>query len=149
MRIDGRCHCGRITYEAPIDPESVGICHCTDCQTLTGTAFRTFALTYDDGFILLSGEPKTYVKVGESGARRAQTFCAECGSPIYSTSEGGGPKIYSIRIGTSRQRNELIPQGQIWCRSAQPWLGKLTAIPGQDKQGDLSYVVKPQGQGRS
>ncbi len=41
MKIDGGCHCGNITYSAEIDPETVGICHCTDCQTLTGSAFRT------------------------------------------------------------------------------------------------------------
>jgi len=45
MRIDGRCHCGYITYEAEIDPEKVMICHCTDCQTLSGSAFRTVVLT--------------------------------------------------------------------------------------------------------
>jgi hypothetical protein len=56
MRIDGRCHCGFITYEADIDPERVVICHCTDCQTLTGSAFRTAALTHEGGFRLLSGE---------------------------------------------------------------------------------------------
>src|SRR5262245_4627881 len=38
MKVDGRCHCGYITYEAEIDPEKVMICHCTDCQTLTGSA---------------------------------------------------------------------------------------------------------------
>jgi hypothetical protein len=39
MKIDGRCHCGYITYEAEIDPEKVMICHCADCQTLSGSAF--------------------------------------------------------------------------------------------------------------
>jgi len=33
MKIEGRCHCGFITYEAKIDPAKVMICHCTDCQT--------------------------------------------------------------------------------------------------------------------
>jgi hypothetical protein len=128
MKIDGRCHCGFITYEAEIDPEQVMICHCTDCQTLSGSAFRTVALTREDGFKLLSGAVKTYVKTGDSGARRPQGFCPECGSPIYSTSEGEGPKIYSIRLGTSSQRRELIPRAQIWCRSAQPWLGDLGSM---------------------
>ena len=139
MMIDGRCYCGLITYEAEIDPEGVGICHCTDCQTLTGTAFRTFALTYEGGFTLLSGELKAYVKVGESGTRRLQTFCPDCGSPIYATSEGSGPKIYSIRAGTSRQRYDLTPRSQIWCRSAQPWLDTLTSVPGQQMQSDFSF----------
>ena len=41
MKVTGRCHCGQISFEAEIDPAQVRICHCTDCQTLTGTAFRT------------------------------------------------------------------------------------------------------------
>jgi len=110
------------------------LCHCTDCQTLTGSAFRTFALSREDGFTLLSGELKTYVKTSDSGTKRLQTFCPDCGSPIYSTAEGSGPKIYSIRVGTSRQRNELVPRGQIWCRSAQPWLADIGTLPGTETQ---------------
>jgi hypothetical protein len=129
MRIEGRCHCGFITYEAEVDPEKVMICHCTDCQTLSGSAFRSVVLTRENGLKLLSGTLKSYVKTAESGARRPQTFCPECGSPIYSTSEGDSPKVYSIRLGTSLQRRELVPRLQIWCRSAQPWLSDLNSVP--------------------
>jgi hypothetical protein len=59
MKIDGRCHCGFITYEAEIDLEKVMLCHCTDCQMLSGSAFRTVAHTREGGFRLLSGEPKS------------------------------------------------------------------------------------------
>src|ERR1039458_9966468 len=79
MHINGGCHCGRITYEAEIDPEAVSICHCTDCQTLSGTAFRTVARAKKEGFQLLTGEPKVYIKTAESGNKRAQAFCADCG----------------------------------------------------------------------
>ena len=67
MKIDGRCHCGYITYEAEIDPDKTLICHCTDCQTLSGSAFRVVAYTREDAFKLLSGELKIYVKTSESG----------------------------------------------------------------------------------
>ena len=40
MKIDGKCHCGNITFVAETDPGQVIICHCTDCQTLTGTPYR-------------------------------------------------------------------------------------------------------------
>ena len=53
MRVDGSCHCGAITYEAEVDPEKVMICHCTDCQTLSGSSFRTVALTAEGSFRLL------------------------------------------------------------------------------------------------
>jgi hypothetical protein len=60
-RAMGCCHCGYVTYEAEIDPEKVMICHCTDCQTLSGSAFRTVALTREGTFKVLSGELKIYV----------------------------------------------------------------------------------------
>jgi hypothetical protein len=129
MKIDGGCHCGNITYEAEVDPEKAAICHCTDCQSLSGTAFRTVVISLVDAFTLLSGEPKMYAKIGGSGAKRIQAFCPDCGSQIYATSVGDGPKIYGIRLGTVRQRDELPPKRQIWHRSAQKWLADLGAIP--------------------
>jgi hypothetical protein len=134
MKIDGRCHCGFITYEAEIDPANVGICHCTDCQSLTGSAFRTMVHTPEARFRLLSGSPKTYVKTAESGNLRAQVFCPECGSPIYATSVGPGPKVLGIRVGTIRQRATLPPRKQYWTRSALAWLGDIAGLPKVDAQ---------------
>ena len=135
MKIDGRCHCGSITYEAEIDPEKVRICHCTDCQRLSGTAFRVSVGTPEAQFALLSGSPKTYVKTGENGARRAQVFCAECGSQIYATAaDGDAPRILNLRTGTIDQRDRLAPRSQIWCRSAQPWLGEIGSLPAREMQ---------------
>jgi hypothetical protein len=134
MHIDGRCHCGAITYEAEIDPAGVGICHCTDCQTLTGTAFRTMVHVPEADFRLLSGEPRTYVKTAESGNQRAQVFCPTCGSPLYATSVGPGPKVLGLRVGTIRQRGSLVPRKQYWARSALPWLEGLGDIPAVERE---------------
>jgi hypothetical protein len=129
MRIDGQCHCGYITYEAVVDPEKVEICHCTDCQTLSGSAFRTVVPTPEENVTLLSGKPSVYVKTGESGAKRIQAFCPKCGTPIYSTAVGDGPKFYGIRVGTVRQRDQLPPKKQYWVRSAQQWVDAVGSIP--------------------
>jgi hypothetical protein len=134
MKIDGRCHCGYITYEAEIDPEKVMICHCADCQTLSGSTFRTVAFTLENTFRLLSGELTIYVKTGESGTKRPQSFCPKCGTPIYSSTAGEGPKIHVIRLGTARQRDQLVPKVQIWDRSSQHWLTDLSSIPRSKKQ---------------
>ena len=37
MNIDGRCHCGYIRFEADADPDKAAICHCTDCQSFSGS----------------------------------------------------------------------------------------------------------------
>ena len=134
MKIDGRCHCGAISYEAEIDPGDVLICHCSDCQAMSGTPFRTAVRTSEANFKLLSGKPTTYIKTAESGNKRIQTFCGACGSPIYATSVGEGPRVLGIRLGTVRQRDQLVPRKQYWARSALPWLPDLAAIPKVEKQ---------------
>jgi hypothetical protein len=136
MKVDGRCHCGRITFTAEIDPDKAMICHCEDCQTLSGSAFRTVVPTQPGTFRLLSGEPTIYVKVGESGTPRQQSFCANCGSPIYSGTldEAAAGKVHSLRVGALRQRRAIVPKVQIWCRSEQPWLDQRGTMRRVDKQ---------------
>lgn len=133
MKIDGACHCGAIRYEAEIDPQTVAICHCTDCQTLSGSAFRVVVPGKREGFRLLAGEPKIYVKDSDSGRKRAQAFCGNCGTPMYA-SEVENPAVFSIRLGTARQRAELPPRVQRWCRSAQAWTLHLDPVRQVAKQ---------------
>jgi hypothetical protein len=128
-----RCSAAR-RNEADINPEKVMICHCSDCQTLSGSAFRTVVFTHEDTFKLLSGELKIYVKTGESGTKRPQSFCPECGTPIYSSTLREGPKVHVIRVGTARQRDQLVPKVQLWCRSSQGWLSDLGSILKIEKQ---------------
>jgi hypothetical protein len=133
MKITGGCHCGAISYEAQIDPHTVAVCHCTDCQMLSGSAFRVVVPAKREGFKLLSGEPTIYVKTGESGRKRVQSFCSTCGTPIYS-SHVTDPQVFSIRLGTAHQRAELPPKVQIWCRSALGWTMHLEPVRQDAKQ---------------
>jgi len=128
MKIDGQCHCGLVTYEADIDPLKVSICHCTDCQTLTGSPYRVTAICSGEQ-IRMTGKPtQTYVKTGDNGRRWFQHFCGQCGSPLFTE---GGPDDWGIRWGSIRQRAQLKPTRQIWCRSAAPWINDLAGLPGQ------------------
>jgi hypothetical protein len=135
MKIHGSCHCGAITFEAEADPEKTSICHCTDCQASTGSAFRTNIPVRGGDFQMLSGEPTIYVKTtADSGHPRAQAFCPKCGSPIYSTTPGDGPKAaYMVRVGILRERDQFAPRVQNWCRSALPWVDDLSGMRRNDK----------------
>jgi hypothetical protein len=137
MKIDGRCQCGHITFEGEADPDKAWVCHCTDCQAGTGTAFRVNVPVAGTSFRLKSGTPTLYVKTtAESGTPRAQAFCPICGSPIYSTSVGEGPKqSYTVRIGILRQRDQFVPKRQNWFRSAQAWVTGLSTLHKNEKQG--------------
>jgi hypothetical protein len=135
MKIDGSCQCGGIAFEAEVDPKQVNICHCTDCQAFSGSAFRIGIAAPAKDFKIKSGKPKTYVKTAETGAKRAQVFCPDCGTHLYATA--ADPKeatVYRLRYGAVRQRHELTPSTQIWCRSAAPWVNGIAAIPARERQ---------------
>ena len=135
MKINGACQCGNITIEGEVDPEKVRLCHCTDCQINSGTAFRFNVPVSGDTF-KMTGEPAIYIKTtAESGRPRAQAFCPKCGSPLYTTSPGEGRQAsYMVRAGILAQRDQLIPKQQIWFRSAQAWVTGLDAVTKNPKQ---------------
>jgi len=134
MKIDGSCHCGAVRYEAEIDPDAVYLCHCADCQAISGSPFRWAVSVPAEDYTLLSGTPKTYVKTSERGSKNHQVFCPDCASPLYSTFADGGGRTLNLRLGTARQRDQLRPSSEFWCRSAQPWLPRLEGSTCLEKQ---------------
>ena len=134
MKVDGHCHCGAVRFRAEVDPSKVVACHCTDCQTLSGAAFRTVVPTVEGSFELLSGKLNVYVKTGDSGNRREQSFCPDCGTPIYSAPVGPDPRVMGLRVGALTQRDQLVPAIQFWTRSAQRWLPGLALIEALETQ---------------
>jgi hypothetical protein len=132
MHIDGACHCGQISFTAQVDPSRVMVCHCSDCQVLSGAPFRA-VVAAAIGQFTVRGQPKSYIKVAQSGNRRAQVFCPECGTPLYATAPEN-PTSVIIRLGCVKQRAQLKPAVQIWQHSALPWLAELPGIAGTPEQ---------------
>lgn len=130
MKINGECQCGKITFEAEADPDNAYICNCTDCQTLAGSAFRWSVTVPESDFMLFTGDPKTFVKVLDDGSTGShQVFCADCGSPIYSTTQPGNEaRFFNIRVPTLKQQADLEPHIQYWKSSAPKWLAEMDQI---------------------
>jgi len=134
MRVRGSCHCGKIAYTASVDPDRVTICHCTDCQKLSGSAYRVTVPAAAESFALLSGTPTLYVKTADSGAKRVHAFCGNCGSPMYAHAADGPIKTYGLRIGGIDQRHQLSPRTQKWCHSALDWSEDISELPRSDRE---------------
>lgn len=132
MKIDGHCYCGEIAFEAEVDPATLSICHCTDCQRLTGSAFRMTIATSAAQFVLRRGTPRSFIKTAESGNKRRHAFCGTCGTPIYACAPEN-PQSYGLRVCTITQRASFSPQRQIWRRSALGWVDALAAVPASEK----------------
>lgn len=127
MKVHGSCHCGAVQFDAEVDPKLTSVCHCNDCQKLTGTAFRLSTPALPGSFQLAQGAPKVYVKVAESGSRRAQAFCPDCGSPLF-TYDADNPTTYGLRVGVLDERQQLAPTWQKWCESSLPWVETIASV---------------------
>jgi hypothetical protein len=113
---------GKIGFAAAINPDLVVICHCSDCQIISGAPYRANVPVKRENFEL-SGEPKscvkTAVKTAASGRKVALAFCGDCGSALYST-RLVNPDLLYLRLGWVKERAELMPKLQGWCSFAMP-----------------------------
>ena len=135
MNIDGTCLCGQIKFEAIIDPEKTTICHCTDCQINSVTAFGYVVGAINDSFNLLKGELSFYIKLADSGAKRELAFCGKCGTRIYAKPENGESGFFGLRVGTIRQRQSLHPKRQVCKKSCLDWV--------QDIKMEQTFETQP------
>jgi hypothetical protein len=134
MKVEGQCHCGAIVYEAEVEPGTIAICHCADCQMQSGSVFRATIPAPAGEFRIVKGTPRKYYKVGDSGATRVHAFCENCGGPVYSCA-AEHPKTYSLRVGALKERYELgRPLRQIWTQRRFPWVLSLEGVQAFDSQ---------------
>lgn len=102
------------------EPKLTLVCHCTDCQKYTGSAFGVFAIIKKTKFAL-SGELKGYTTKGESGRVNTRYFCGTCGSSIYSELEKA-PGIVVISVGTLEGGQSLVPSVHTWVKQKHAWV---------------------------
>jgi hypothetical protein len=59
-KITGGCQCGTIRYEVAGAPKRLVVCHCSDCQRQSGSAFGMTMVVSEADFRLIKGNFKTY-----------------------------------------------------------------------------------------
>jgi len=139
MNISGGCFCGELRYEADITDAPVGVCHCRDCQILSGSAFRTSCAVAPGKFKVTKGEPSHFDKKADSGKVRRMLFCGNCGTHLCSlpTQEEENSFI-SVRVASADQFAQLTPMAEIYCDSKVAWMPDLEntfqfpRMPGDD-----------------
>lgn len=120
MSMTGGCLCGAIRYEVSADPMFQAICHCRDCQYVSGGAPANVILTPAAAITLTKGQTRVYWMEAESGARIGREFCENCGTPLFSELESQ-PQMKVIKVGGLDDPSAFAPALHIWTGSAQPW----------------------------
>lgn len=132
--IEGGCGCGALRYRLDEDPLELHVCHCTDCQTVCGSAFVMSMAVHVRSLELLRGEPAERPFRTPGGVLRCDHRCTECGVRLWSVIQGL-PDVRMLRPGTLDDTSWLDPIAHIWTSSAQPWV--------QIPDGVLRYEQQP------
>ena len=80
-RLKGSCQCGEIRYSVEEDFEAFYLCHCSQCQKTTGSAFASNILTSIDNIEWHSGE-ENIVNYQDKARDFSKSFCANCGAGV-------------------------------------------------------------------
>jgi hypothetical protein len=122
--LPGACYCRAVTYRVADAFEYAFICHCSDCQRTTGSAFKPFAGIEAHHLILASGESQL-ARLGDEANYNA--FYSECGSLLYSVVRGG--RYIHVTLGTLLELPTITPSAHIFVRSKAPWHVIGDALP--------------------
>lgn len=125
--IKGGCACGSIRYTSKSEPIAMLNCHCTDCQLSSGAPFASgiVVMTAD---LEISGTPKSYAVRASSGGLATRSFCADCGTPLFTQSESNA-QFTSIRFPSLDDPSTFKPMLDIYTANAQAWVCLDQGIP--------------------
>ena len=117
----GGCICGAVRYQIIAEPIALFACHCSDCQTVTGSGYVLALRIPYGGVTVIQGEVKCYERTEADERRRMIHRCPHCLTVLWS--ERPDSKAYvTIYGGTLDDSPQLRPVAHIWTREAQAWL---------------------------
>ncbi|MBX9814982.1 MAG: GFA family protein [Sphingomonas sp.] len=131
--LTGGCLCGAVRYRLRegfrLRPYA---CHCTDCQTRTGSAFSLHML-FARADLTIEGELDAGASKQPSGAHATIWGCAICKTRIFAENESR-PGFGSLRCGTLDRSAEVVPAAHLWVGSKQPWIVLPEGVPALAEQ---------------
>ena len=134
LPLRGGCQCGRQRYAVSVRPLTVYACHCTDCQTQSGSAFGLSMPVPRDAVAADFESLGRWERQAASGRTVAGRYCRDCGTRLFHE-PSRSPEILNVKPGTLDDTSWVRPAGHLWLVSAQPWV----LVP----EGDLCYREQP------
>ena len=123
----GGCACGAIRYEISAEPIVSNHCQCRDCQHKSGTGHGSY-MTFPRADVTLTGEPKGWDIVADSGNVKTRAFCSTCGSPVCIT-YAAMPDVLTIHAASLDDPGRFTPQIVTYAARAHAWDDIDPALP--------------------
>jgi len=132
MAITGGCLCRAVRYSISAAPVVTRICWCRVCQYI-GAGSATVNTCFPSAALTVSGEPRDYCLIADSGNVAHRRFCPACGTHLFSDSEAR-PHLIFVRTGTLDEPDIVTPSVTIWTSSAPGWACFDERLPKVERQ---------------
>ncbi len=119
---EGGCLCGAVRYRLEENPMYVQACHCTDCQTVSGSAFVVNLWIEKANVTRLGDSPVSFMNIAGSGKGHEIFHCKKCGTDVFSKYYASPGDDLMVRAGTLDDTSGVEPLVHIFTRSKQPWV---------------------------
>ncbi len=135
----GRCECQSVRYQFQGEPLTCYACHCTDCQTASGSAFGLSMIVNDKDVEVTEGEIAVNT-LDCNGIEVKKHYCTQCSTSFWFSADEY-PSIIALKPGTFDDTSWFKPIAHLWVRSAQPWVTLDKSIPQYEKQPEMSELM--------
>lgn len=116
--LSGSCLCGDVTFKCEDQFSQFHLCHCTQCQKVTGSAHVSNLFCAPTNIEWLTGEDKIK-RYQVPGRSLVSSFCGNCGSPVPYVSVSG--KTLLVPAGSLDDAPNITPQDNIFWSEHAPW----------------------------
>jgi hypothetical protein len=118
--LTGQCQCGAVRYSVQGQRACAFVCHCTDCQRQSASAFGMAAWVDAAQLRVEQGTLTDWVRTMPSGKQMLCRFCGVCGSRLFH--QVLGARYLSIKTGSLDDPTQCAPVAHMWVQSKQPWV---------------------------
>ncbi|MDG1996280.1 MAG: GFA family protein [Emcibacteraceae bacterium] len=123
--IKGGCLCGQVSFTLKDEFETFNICHCKQCQQMSGPAHMSNLFTKVDNIEWLSGEDNI-VTYDMPGREVRNSFCGKCGCNLpYITVSS---RVLLVPSGCLEDEPTVKPEQVIFWGERKPWYDELEKV---------------------
>jgi hypothetical protein len=114
------CSCGQLSAVCTGEPRSVSLCHCSECQRRTGSAFG-IAVFFGRENVKTAGQFQTFTRASDSGHAVTFHFCPNCGASVFWEPSRKKDEI-AVAYGAFADQDFPPPSKEVYVELRHPWV---------------------------
>jgi hypothetical protein len=116
ISVSGRWRCHRVRFVLREEPIAFYLCHCTNCQAESGSAFGQSMAVRRETIEAIEGPVRDHTIEHEGGRHSFVSYCGNCLTMMWGHSPEV-PQVWGLNAGSLDSSADLRPYGNMWTRA--------------------------------